>query len=56
MKKSEIELPEYRQVVSLIPGGTMQFLDLGFDLRQLPRLKTEFLELEAPAGLDKVNI
>jgi hypothetical protein len=56
MKKSETDLPEYRQVVSLIPGGTMQFLDLGFDLRQLPRLKTEFLELEAPAGADKVNI
>jgi hypothetical protein len=46
MKKPQSELPEYRSVVSLIPGGTMQFLDLGFDLRKIPRLKTEFLEQE----------
>jgi len=56
MKKSEIELTEYRRVVSLIPGGTMQFLDLGFDIRKLSRLKTEFLELEVPASQDKLNI
>jgi hypothetical protein len=56
MKKSEIELPEYRKVVSLIPGGTMQFLDLGFDIRKLSRIKTEFLELEVPASSDKLNI
>ena len=56
MKKTETELPEYRKVVSLIPGGTMQFLDLGFDIRKIARLKTEFLELEVPTAEDKVNI
>ena len=39
MKKSEHELPEYRKVVSLIPGGTLQFLDLGFDISKLAFLK-----------------
>jgi len=56
MKKSETELPEYRKVVSLIPGGTMQFLDLGFDIRKISRIKTEFLELEVPVQDDKINI
>ena len=56
MKKSEHELPEYRKVVSLIPGGTLQFLDLGFDISKLARVKTEFLELEVPAYDDKVNV
>jgi len=56
MKRSEVELPDYRKVVSLIPGGTMQFLDLGFDIRKIPRLKTEFLELEVPSAPNKVNI
>ena len=56
MKKTEHELPEYRKVVSLIPGGTLQFLDLGFDISKLARVKTEFLELEVPAYDDKVNV
>lgn len=50
MKKTKLDLPEYFSVVSLIPGGTMQFLDLGFDIRKLSRPKTEFLELELPAA------
>lgn len=55
MKKSETELPTYRKVVSLIPGGTMQFLDLAFDIRKMARLKTEFLEQEVPVADNKVN-
>lgn len=56
MKKSDQELPRYRKVVSLIPGGTMQFLDLGLDIRRLSRVKTEFLEVEVPAFDNKVNV
>jgi len=56
MKKFEKELPTYRKVVSLIPGGTMQFLDIGIDIRSLPRLKSEFLELEVPTADNKVNV
>ncbi|WP_262966138.1 virulence factor SrfB [Methylobacter psychrophilus] len=37
-------LPKYSDLVSLIPGGTIQFLDLGLDTRKLPRLKTEYWE------------
>ncbi|MDD5581304.1 MAG: virulence factor SrfB [Methylobacter sp.] len=37
-------LPKYRDLVSLIPGGTIQFLDLGIDIKKLPKLKTQFLE------------
>lgn len=44
MSKTKIELPKYRGVVTLIPGGTMQFLDLGFDLAKIKRLKTEYFE------------
>jgi hypothetical protein len=56
MKRPNLELPEYRKVVSIIPGGTMQFLDLGFNIRKLSRIKTEFLELEIPGVPDRVNI
>jgi len=56
MKKSDQELPRYRKIVSLIPGGTMQFLDLGFDIHRLSRVKTEFLEIEVPADGNKVNV
>ena len=46
MSKNKSELPKYRSVVTLIPGGTMQFLDLGFDLGRIKRLKTEYYEYE----------
>ena len=57
MKKYESDLPEFRNVVSLIPGGTLQFLDLGFNIQKVSRLKTEFLEIEVPTNIeDKVNV
>lgn len=42
MRKTE--LPKYRDLVSLIPGGTIQFIDLAFDAALIPKLKTEFWE------------
>ena len=44
MRKTE--LPKYRELVSLIPGGTIQFLDLGFDAAAVPKLKIEYWEWE----------
>lgn len=44
------ELPKYRELVSLIPGGTIQFLDIALDLTRLPRLKTEYWEWEDRPG------
>ena len=40
------KLPKYGSIVSIVPGGTIQFLDLAFDTRKLGRLKTEFHESE----------
>jgi hypothetical protein len=48
MRKVPSDLPEYRKLIALIPGGTIQFLDLGFDLRKQGRIKTEFYEHEIP--------
>jgi hypothetical protein len=39
-------LPNYRSLVSLIPGGTIQFLDIGFNIDGIKRLTTEFYEFE----------
>lgn len=47
MKKTD--LPKYRELVSLIPGGTLQFLDLGFNTAALPKLETEYWEWEERA-------
>lgn len=43
---NRMKLPEYGRLVSLIPGGTIQFLDLAFDIKALGRLRTEFHESE----------
>ena len=56
MKRHEQVLPEYRKVISLIPGGTLQFLDLGFNLSKSSRIKTEFLEIEVPTSDEKSNV
>lgn len=56
MKKHEQVLPEYRKVISLIPGGTLQFLDLGFNISKSSRIKTEFLEIEVPTSEEKSNV
>ena len=56
MKRLDQELPDYRKVISLIPGGTLQFLDLGFNIAKLSRIKTEFLELEVPTSEDTSNV
>lgn len=39
-----IVFPRYKKLVSLVPGGPLQFLDLGFSLDQIPRLREEFWE------------
>ena len=44
MSKRNTGLPEYRNLVKIIPGGTIQFLDLAFDINKIKRLKTEFFE------------
>lgn len=41
-----IDLPRYKKLVSLVPGGPLQFLDLGFSLDQAPRLREEFWEYD----------
>jgi hypothetical protein len=44
MSKNKTGLPEYRSLVSVIPGGTIQFLDLAFNLSKVKRLGTEYFE------------
>lgn len=56
MKKPQQTLPKYNKVVSLIPGGTMQFLDLGFDITKAPRPKTQFCEFEIPIDGNEVKV
>lgn len=46
MTNKQNELPKYRPLVSIIPGGTIQFLDLGFNIDGIKRLSTEFFEFE----------
>jgi hypothetical protein len=56
MSKNKSGLPDYRSLVSLIPGGTMQFLDLGFDLLKIKRLKTEYYEYQSQDGSDQWSL
>ena len=50
-----VRLPEYRAVVSLIPGGLMQFMDFGLNLDALKRTALFFREQRkegaAPPGV-----
>jgi len=46
MANKKSDLPKYKDWVSLIPGGTTQFLDLGIDITKIKRLSTEFFEYE----------
>ena len=46
MLNKKSDLPKYRALVSLIPGGTTQFLDLGINITKIKRLTTEFFEYE----------
>lgn len=41
-------VPDYRPVVSLIPGGVVQFLDFGLDIEAYRRLKLYFREEPRP--------
>lgn len=41
-----MKLPEYSNLVSLIPGGSIQFLDIAFDAKSAGRMTTEFYESE----------
>jgi len=43
---NKIKLPEYGNLVSLIPGGTIQFIDFAFNAKDIGRLTTEFHESE----------
>ncbi|MCB2187642.1 MAG: virulence factor SrfB [Deltaproteobacteria bacterium] len=43
-------VPEYRSLVSLIPGGVVQFLDFGLNLDAYRRLKLYFREEPRPAA------
>ncbi|MGC2857737.1 virulence factor SrfB [Novispirillum sp. DQ9] len=45
-----IDFPRYKKLVSLVPGGPLQFLDLGFSLDLLPRLREEFWEYDEAGG------
>lgn len=36
--------PKYKKMISLVPGGTLQFLDLGFNVNTLPKIREEFWE------------
>ncbi|MEI7532494.1 MAG: virulence factor SrfB [Betaproteobacteria bacterium] len=56
MPNKKTDLPKYRALVSLIPGGTTQFLDLGFDITKIKRLSTEFFEYEKESVGDKKNL
>jgi hypothetical protein len=41
------EFPKYRDIVSLIPGGTIQFLDIGLNIKVIPKGKTEYWEWQS---------
>lgn len=47
-----IDFPRYKKMISLIPGGPLQFLDLAFNIDQLPRIREEFWEYDevGPGG------
>lgn len=53
---SNQDLPEYKRVVSLIPGGTLQFLDFGFNSDKITRCRTGFVEYEVPAPNGRTNV
>ncbi len=53
MLNKKSDLPKYRALVSLIPGGTTQFLDLGINITKIKRLTTEFFEYEKEAAANK---
>jgi hypothetical protein len=46
MANTNTDLPKYRPLVSLIPGGTLQFLDIRFKTEGMKNLPTEFYEYE----------
>jgi hypothetical protein len=48
MKRND--LPKYRDIVSLIPGGTIQFLDIGLNIKAIPKGKTEYWEWQSGVG------
>lgn len=56
MKKHH--LPEYRGSVALIPGGTLQFLDIGLNLKAIPKSQIEFWEYkgEAPSEVERWHL
>jgi hypothetical protein len=51
MKKHH--LPEYRGSVALIPGGTLQFLDIGLNLKAIPKSQIQFWEYHDGASGDE---
>lgn len=48
-------LPQYRSVVSIIPGGCVQFLDLGFDFSQVGRVRRYFREDRHPENNEQAG-
>lgn len=45
-----MDLPKYRDTVTLMPGGTIQFLDLGLNLKTVPKSKIEYWEWQVAQG------
>jgi hypothetical protein len=44
MNNIKTSIPKYGDSISIIPGGTMQFLDIGIDIRKIKRLTSEYYE------------
>jgi hypothetical protein len=56
MNNIKTSIPKYGDSASIIPGGTMQFLDIGIDIRKVKRLTSEYYEYEYAQSSSDLNI